>query len=151
MVDNLQDCLLVAANVRHQALDPPCLPCVLARSQALTEASPTEETVIEDLIVIDEAHLASFTEGDRELEDEIAELFVNTARGYIKRMREALKEERPWSAEAHALKGASANLGARRVAALAKKAEFTPPSDDQAVAIELAIEEVETFFNGRRP
>ena len=116
----------------------------------VTETASSDEIVIDDLATINEDHLASFTEGDRDLEDELAELYVSTARGYLKRMREALTEERPWSAEAHALKGASANLGANRIAALAKKAEFTPPSDEQLTAIEKGVDEVETFFGNRR-
>jgi len=66
-------------------------------------------------------------------------------------MKEALTEERPWSAEAHALKGASANLGAVRLAALARKAEFSSPSDDQIQAIEAALADVQTFFAKRQP
>lgn len=104
---------------------------------------------IDGLAIINEAHLTSFTEGDAELEDELAELFVSTAHGYLKRMKEAIKEDRGWSAEAHALKGASANLGARRVAALARNAEFAPPSDDQITLIEAAIADVKTFFTNR--
>ena len=109
------------------------------------------EDEIVDLVVIDQDHLASFTEGDRALEDELGELFISTAHGYLKRMKEALAEERGWSAEAHALKGASANLGARRVAALALKAEFQTPSEDQIAAIETAIADVNRFFTDREP
>ena len=112
--------------------------------------SDEDEGAVDDLVVVDQAHLASFTEGDAALEDEIADLFVNTARGYLKRMREAVNEERAWSAEAHALKGASANLGARRVAALARQAEFAPPSDEQVDVISEAIDDVATHFANRK-
>ncbi len=115
----------------------------------MTELAASEHEDIEDLDVIDEAHLASFTEGDVDLERELGDLFANTSRGYLKRMKEALRDERPWSAEAHALKGAGANLGARRVAALARKAEFAPPSADQIDAIEQAIQDVQHFFLNR--
>ncbi|MEM8950510.1 MAG: Hpt domain-containing protein [Pseudomonadota bacterium] len=115
----------------------------------MTHPAASDEPAPEDLSIIDEAHLSSFTEGDKALEGELAELFVSTSRGYLKRMQEALKEERGWSAEAHALKGASANLGARRVATLARQAEFSPPSNDQIDAIQEAIQEVETFFAHR--
>lgn len=110
-----------------------------------------DEDDVASLAIIDGVHLASFTEGDAVLEEELAELFVSTAHGYLKRMKEALREERPWSAEAHALKGASSNLGAKRLAALARKAELIPPSADQIDAINQAIGEVETFFSGRKP
>ncbi|MEM7045432.1 MAG: Hpt domain-containing protein [Pseudomonadota bacterium] len=113
-------------------------------------SEPALDDDIDGLVVIDEAHLASFTEGDLTLEDELAELFVATARGYLKRMREAVEEERSWSAEAHALKGAGANLGAKRVAALARRAEFMPPSDDQVEALNEAIDDVKAFFAKRQ-
>lgn len=115
----------------------------------MTRPAHTDEEELESLVVIDEAHLASFTEGDAALEDELAELFVSTAQGYLKRMREAVTEERAWSAEAHALKGASANLGAKRVAALARQAEFMPPSDEQIDALSEAIDDVKTHFANR--
>lgn len=115
----------------------------------MTRPAPSGDEAFEELAIIDEAHLGSFTEGDAALEDELAELFVNTARGYLKRMKEAVKEDRAWSAETHALKGASANLGAKRVAALARQAEFSPPSEDQIDTIQEAIQEVQTFFAQR--
>jgi hypothetical protein len=36
------------------------------------------------------------------------------------------------------------------VAALALKAEFMPPSDDQIAAIEMALGEVQTYFDHRQ-
>ena len=66
----------------------------------MNDPASLEEQDIQSLDIIDEAHLTGFTEGDAELEDELAELFDNTARGYLKRMKEALEAERPWSAEA---------------------------------------------------
>ena len=115
----------------------------------MTQLAASENVDINTLEIVDEAHLASFTEGDAELEQELGDLFANTSRGYLKRMKEALRDERSWSAEAHALKGAGANLGARRVAALARKAEFAPPSADQIDAIEQAIQDVQHFFTNR--
>ena len=117
----------------------------------MSQTAPVDQDDIESLAIINEIHLASFTDGDKDLENELAELFDKTARGYLKRMREALAEERSWSAEAHALKGASANLGASRLAAIAKKAEFAPPSEDQITLIEHALQDVQTFFAGRSP
>lgn len=117
----------------------------------MTQSAPGEDDDIDALPVVDEGHLSAFTDGDTALEDELSELFVSTARGYVKRMKEALRDERPWSAEAHALKGASANLGAKRVAVLARQAEFMLPSGDQIDAIDKAIDEVQTFFSRARP
>ncbi|MGI9509277.1 MAG: Hpt domain-containing protein [Geminicoccaceae bacterium] len=115
----------------------------------MSTSMPVGEPDVESLDVIDEAHLATFTDGDLALEDELGELFLSTARGYLKRMKEAVEEERSWSAEAHALKGASGNLGARRVAALAQRAEFMPPSAVEILVIEQAIDEVKSFFSQR--
>ncbi len=117
----------------------------------MTRPAEADEEDVQSLAVVDEAHLASFTEGDARLEGELAELFVSTAHGYLKRMREAVQEKRAWSAEAHAVKGASANLGARRVAALARQAEFMPPSDEQIDAINEAIDDVAAHFSNRMP
>ena len=116
----------------------------------MTSTAPHDDEDIGGLDIVDRAHLASFTDGDTELEGELAELFVSTAQGYLKRMREAVQEERGWSAEAHALKGASANLGARRVAALARQAEFLPPSDERLEALGEAVDEVAAHFANRR-
>ena len=71
----------------------------------MSTPAPADHEDIQSLDIIDEAHLTAFTDGDAELEDELSELFNGTARGYLKRMKEAFEAERPWSAEAHALKG----------------------------------------------
>jgi two-component system, sensor histidine kinase len=96
--------------------------------------------------VLDLDHLRQFTDGDPQLEGELAALFLSTAEIYLHDMHEALEEGRPWSAIAHALKGASANLGARRVAALALTAERAEPTRTQLEAIESAIGEVRALL-----
>lgn len=115
----------------------------------MSRAAASDDETTENLPIIDEVHLATFTDGDAALEDELGELFVTTALGYLKRMKEALRHERPWSAEAHALKGASGNLGARRVAALARQAEFLPPSPETIDDLQNAIDDVKAFFTKR--
>jgi DNA-binding response OmpR family regulator len=101
--------------------------------------------------VLDLDHLRDFTEGDPQLEGELSTLFLSTAEMYLRGMHEALASGRPWSPIAHALKGASANLGARRLSALALDAEHSEPSRSQLEAIERALEEVRTFFHRRAP
>jgi HPt (histidine-containing phosphotransfer) domain-containing protein len=49
----------------------------------------------------------------------------------------------------HALKGASANLGARRLATLARLAEASAPDRAQLDAIVHALEEVRALFARR--
>jgi len=121
----------------------------------VTETAPADQVDLtaddlEKLALMDEAHLLSFTDGDKELELELAELFVSTALGYIRRMEEAIKEERSWSAEVHALKGASANLGAIRLAALAKRLEFAPPSKEDLNSLRATFEETKAFLLDKR-
>lgn len=100
--------------------------------------------------ILDIDHLASFTDGDSALESEIAALYVSSTEVYLERMHEALAAATPWTRFAHALKGASSNLGAQRVAALALTAERSPPSADQLAALRAAVEEVKTFFATRQ-
>ena len=99
--------------------------------------------------VLDVDHLRGFTEGDQQLERELSTLFLSTAEMYLQGMQEALTGGRPWAAIAHALKGASANLGARRLSALALLAERSEPDRTQLDAIERAVEELRTLFAHR--
>jgi CheY-like chemotaxis protein/HPt (histidine-containing phosphotransfer) domain-containing protein len=99
---------------------------------------------------VDLDRLRQFTDGDPQLQGELSALFLSTTEVYLQDMREALRAGRPWSSTAHALKGASANLGARRIAALALVAERSEPSPAQLEAIEAAIDEVRAFFEHGR-
>ena len=99
--------------------------------------------------VLDLDHLGAFTEGDPQLERELSTLFLATTEMYLHQMQEALTGGRSWSSIAHALKGASGNLGARRLAALALLAERSEPDRAQLAALEHAIEEVRTLFAQR--
>jgi CheY-like chemotaxis protein len=100
--------------------------------------------------VLDLGHLRHMTDGDAQLEGELIALFLSTSELYLETMREALHAGRPWSATAHALKGASANLGARRVATLALVAERSAPSLGQLEAIEQALGELRAVVGGER-
>jgi len=114
----------------------------LVRSGGRT-AIPAQEPVL------DLDHLRHFTDGDPQLESELSALFLSTSELYLQDMRQALQEGRAWTSSAHALKGASANLGARRVAALALIAERSEPSRGKLEAIERAIDEVRALFDQR--
>jgi HPt (histidine-containing phosphotransfer) domain-containing protein len=112
--------------------------------------SPSAEAVRHDSEpVIDLDQLHSFTDGDPQLESELLSLFLSTAETYLAKMSEALEAGEGWSAAAHALKGGSANLGARRVTALALAAERTPADAGQLEALRSAIEEVRALARGR--
>jgi CheY-like chemotaxis protein len=99
--------------------------------------------------VIDLEHFSGFSDGDLQLEAELLILFLSSAEGYLARMAEALRTGQGWTAVAHALKGSSANLGARRVMELALAAEHLPPSLAQLEALRAAIEEVRGFERTR--
>jgi HPt (histidine-containing phosphotransfer) domain-containing protein len=94
-------------------------------------------------------HLRSFTDGDPQLESELSALFLSSAGHYLARMAEALQTGASWQQTAHALKGASANLGARRLAALALRAERSDPSEAQLQEISRALDEVRAHFDQR--
>ena len=98
---------------------------------------------------LDLNHLRQFTDGDPQLEGELAALFLSTVEVYLRDMRDALADGRPWSSIAHAIKGASANLGARRIATLALVAERSDPSRAQLEAIESAVGDLRGFFLAR--
>jgi CheY-like chemotaxis protein len=100
--------------------------------------------------IIDMDHLLSFTDGDLELESELSALFLSSAEAYYDRMSRSLQAGTPWTSSAHALKGASANLGARRLATLARAAEHQPPAVADLQIIRRAIDEVSAFFGERQ-
>lgn len=100
--------------------------------------------------IVDIDHLLSFTDGDLELENELSVLFLSSAEAYFDRMSHSLQSATTWTSSAHALKGASANLGARRLAALARSAEHTPPAAADLRVIRSAIDEVSAFFASRQ-
>jgi DNA-binding response OmpR family regulator len=103
------------------------------------------------LPILDLDHLHGFTDGDLQLESELLALFLSSADVYLERMDQALRAGKPWSAFAHALKGASANLGARRVTPLALDAERSMPNPAQLEGIRRAIDEVREFGRSRQP
>jgi CheY-like chemotaxis protein len=99
--------------------------------------------------IVDMDHLLSFTDGDLELESELSVLFLSSAEAYFDRMSRSLHAGTPWTSSVHALKGASANLGARRLAALARASEHQPPAAADLEVIRRAIDEVGAFFEER--
>jgi CheY-like chemotaxis protein/HPt (histidine-containing phosphotransfer) domain-containing protein len=98
---------------------------------------------------IELAQLSSFTGGDDQLERELGSLFLATAAVYLGEMRTALAARTDWSQPLHALKGASANIGAAELARLAADAEHVVPSPGRLAEIEGALEAVRGFFRAR--
>jgi len=85
--------------------------------------------------LVDFTRLATFTDGDRALADELADLFMRTVAGYLQELELALGRHEQWSAVAHGLKGACGNFGAVAMAELARQAEHRAP--DPAIVREL--------------
>ena len=98
---------------------------------------------------VDVEHLAGFTGGDPQLESELAALYLATAELYLERMSTA-RDGAAWRAAAHSLKGASVNLGAGAVAALARTAESGEPSPEMLSPLATAVGEVQAFFASRQ-
>ncbi len=98
---------------------------------------------------IEVARLTSFTDGDPQLERELTSLYLATASLYLDEMRTGLGGGGGWSRAAHALKGASANIGAAIVARLAEEAERAAPSTDRLARIDQALDAVRGFVRQR--
>ena len=104
-----------------------------------------------ELPAVDLPHLSGFTDGDLELERELAELYLSTADVYLDQLAASLDDPEAWRKAAHALKGASANLGARIVAERALAAEQQGPAASRLDLLRSAVDEVRTFFERRSP
>lgn len=100
-------------------------------------------------VPIDLSHFRSFTEGDAQLERELGSLYLSTAAVYLDEICRAVRENRDWRSAAHALKGASANIGARDIAALAEQSEHHLPSGETLAQLRSSIEDVRDFFERR--
>ncbi len=99
--------------------------------------------------VIDRAHLARMTFGDRSLEREVLELFDRQAAMLIERMRSG--NAMAIAALAHTLKGSAANIGAGNVAknALATEQAANGPDLECIKAIDrlaLAVDEAHALI-----
>ncbi|MFO1037676.1 MAG: response regulator [Geminicoccaceae bacterium] len=117
----------------------------LTRGRARLEPSPPPDDQVPP---VELEHFTSFTAGDVQLERELSSLYLATVRVYMDEMG-AAPDERAWRSAAHALKGASANIGARIVADLAAEAEYLPPSPEVLERIGRAVEAVRAFFDKR--
>ncbi len=88
--------------------------------------------VSEQQPVIDQAHLETYTLGDRALELELLTMFVGNGAGYIDAM--AVNKGDEWWKAAHGLKGIAMGVGATEVAdggggrAPAGRCRWCPPA-----------------------
>ncbi len=122
----------------------------------LTErAGLAAEDVSTDAPVIDRAHLARMTFGDRGLERELLELFDRQATILLARMRDS--DAAALAALAHTLKGSAVGIGAAWVAQAAAAAEraaaMSQPErgaavDRLAAAVERLRPEIAALLDG---
>ncbi|MCB2055472.1 MAG: Hpt domain-containing protein [Geminicoccaceae bacterium] len=99
--------------------------------------------------LLDPSRLADIVDGDIELEADFVDLYLRVAAEHLVEMRARLTDGRDWSGAAHALKGASLNLGAVRVGRLAQTAEHAPPSAECLAELSAALEATRGAFAAR--
>lgn len=105
-----------------------------------------EPTMSQPEAPIDLRHFRSFTEGDEQLERELGAIYLSSADVYLEELRRACRGGGDARRPAHALKGASANIGARELAALAERAERETPTDALLTAMAESLERIRRFF-----
>lgn len=106
-----------------------------------------------DSCVVDISHLRSFTNGNKEQEDELFELFNITLDLCLSQLFESIEssDDSIWSDTAHQLKGAAANLGANKLSGLCQKAEnISNPNERELIIkdIESASSDVLDYIDG---
>jgi PAS domain S-box-containing protein len=94
-------------------------------------AKPSLEIVSETVeldasVPVNLSRLNEFTEGDKETETMVINLFLETARESFERLKNAQSSEEAeeWSKAAHSFKGASGNLGAMALHSICSDAEY---------------------------
>jgi len=108
--------------------------------------------------VVDLDHLELFTDGDLDLEKEMAEAFVRVGKESLEVLRHHIGEEHnkdAWSNAVHKLKGSAAQIGAKELSATCHKTEkdyeeFLHKRHDMLADIEMAFAAVEQFFKERQ-
>ena len=100
---------------------------------------------------VDLAYLADISDGDAQLERELLALYLSTARGYLRDLRDSLDAPSSWERAAHSLKGSSRGVGAGAVADLAERAEHAPPSNAMLQDLETALHRSHRFLVERHP
>jgi HPt (histidine-containing phosphotransfer) domain-containing protein len=92
--------------------------------------------------VLDEAHLARMTLGDRQLERDVLQIFVRQAAMMLERI--ATAEPPLAAAAAHTLVGSARGIGAWRVAHAAERLERACMGASRALECDGAVEELRT-------
>ncbi len=100
---------------------------------------------------VDLVHLARYTMGNRDLEQEVLSLFAKQSVIYLDRLRQAA-DERTWQEAAHTLKGSARGIGAWQIAEFVVAVEelsFASTKNDKAGKIEelaRSVDEANAFI-----
>ncbi|WP_035485738.1 Hpt domain-containing protein [Geminicoccus roseus] len=122
---------------------------VLESGAALARGSVPEQRPAEDPVDLERLH--DFAGDDQDLVEELCSLYFTTARSYLAEMAEALRPGGDTTRSAHALKGASANFGAREVAGLALAAETQGVTQERLEQLRRALGRAEAFMARQLP
>ena len=102
---------------------------------------------------VDMEQLRMFTDGNKDEERALFDLFYSQANEMIAKMQNNIGDEnqQSWKSAAHCLKGSSGNLGAMKLHHLCKKAEtsYSEPSSQKAqmlAEIKLETAKIQRFF-----
>ncbi len=113
-------------------------------SKFIKTSTPVEDEKVVELKqpektpVMDHEHLASFTGGDKAMESELAELFLQQSEGLVPDLQKACETEdnELWRKRTHRLKGSAGNLGATALHTICRDAEqahAAPLAEKQAM------------------
>lgn len=86
----------------------------------------------------DASFLDVYTGGDKEIRNQVLELFLTQGELLLDRLRQARGNERAWHDAAHSLKGCASGVGASGLASIAREAELqsAAPAPDQAAILD---------------
>lgn len=116
-------------------------------TQTLPERRKTTE------MPVDIIHLETFTDGDKDVEQQLFSLFLEQADISLSRLRDAISshDNEEWRSASHKFKGAAANLGAKKLSEICHAAEsaFLQTADAKIGilnAIQAQYEEVQFYL-----
>lgn len=115
----------------------------------------TLEALLDDSVPVDLSRLNEFTEGDKDTEKMVINLFLDTAYESFDMLKNAQLQnsEEEWKKAAHSFKGASGNLGAMALHQLCTEAEhqYSLSSDEKSIVLSNLYAEfgkVENYLKG---
>ncbi|MDY0030044.1 MAG: ATP-binding protein [Pseudobdellovibrionaceae bacterium] len=118
-------------------------------------SSPTERIYMDASVPVDLTRLNEFTEGDKDTEQMVINLFLDTAYESFDMLKNAQLQDNSedWSKAAHSMKGASGNLGAMALHSLCSDAERKGDVSKEEKSLILSnlyreFGKVESYLNG---